>query len=612
MPGNNPGKKAEKKMAKISKPKKKAELYTPGLNPENDAWFTAFLIENHLDHITHPDHAAPPEQIRFMVYLEEDERYYPCSNRMFEAIMNRNQSDLLRKKYQEVLKRVMDLIATQIEDERERQYLEALIKIKYEHETRDQIMIPSRLEKRLIRIFLDRTQIEDPYLYEKALRNYRAHQVLNSNAFRTALNYIDPLTLSGPTNSLSALRGLTDQIVIQRLFSTAVDNSLWETDRVEKFKSGDYLEIFNKPLEGNGVKPLIEFIGFHDDATTGDSGKRILWLANETGEIMMDLAIIKYLTRLGHKVIIAFKEGPLFTKVDFYDAQADETLKQELEGSLLIKDENLSKNELVKTLKSHYNIIVISDGTRENLNLLLASTTFARMFKEVDGIISRGHDQKRRLFNTHFQFTQDIFNISVSETGAVDIAYKQKHPAVIKFSHEDLENKAKIIIGQMAAAKKKGMTVVFYSGIIGSIPGKLKTAKQVMAVFVEHLKEQSALTYIINPSEYFEPGMDADDLMYMWEIVQRSGLIDIWRFQTYEDIAQSFGLLKSKVPPEWVGKDATFSTGCTKEMKIALEVQKKHPEMQVIGPSKEKFMRRREYGIGKMYDQRFSEIIRQS
>jgi hypothetical protein len=160
----------------------------------------------------------------------------------------------------------------------------------------------------------------------------------------------------------------------------------------------------------------------------------------------------------------------------------------------------------------------------------------------------------------------------------------------------------------MAAAKKKGMTVVFYSGIIGSIPGKIKTAKKIMAVFVAYLKEQSTMTYIINPSEYFEPGMDADDLMYMWEIVQKSGLIDIWRFQSYEDIALAFGILKQKVPPEWVGKDATFSTGCTKEMTIALEVQKKHPEMQIIGPAKEKFMRRREYGIGKMYDRRFSDF----
>jgi hypothetical protein len=160
----------------------------------------------------------------------------------------------------------------------------------------------------------------------------------------------------------------------------------------------------------------------------------------------------------------------------------------------------------------------------------------------------------------------------------------------------------------MDDAKKKGMTVIFYSGIIGSIPGKIKTAKQIMSVFIRHLKDQSAMTFIINPAESFEPGMDADDLMYMWEIVQRSGLIDIWRFQTNEDIALAFQILEQKVPPEWVGKDATFSTGCTKEMKIALEVQQTQPEMQIIGPSREKFMRRSEYGIGKMYDQRIGEI----
>jgi hypothetical protein len=102
--------------------------------------------------------------------------------------------------------------------------------------------------------------------------------------------------------------------------------------------------------------------------------------------------------------------------------------------------------------------------------------------------------------------------------------------------------------------------------------------------------------------------MDADDLMYMWEIVQRSGYINIWRFQTYDDIVKAFQIMGDKVPPEWVGKDATFSTGCTKEMKIALEVQHKNPEMQIIGPATEKFVRRAEYGVGKMYDKRLADI----
>jgi hypothetical protein len=71
---------------------------------------------------------------------------------------------------------------------------------------------------------------------------------------------------------------------------------------------------------------------------------------------------------------------------------------------------------------------------------------------------------------------------------------------------------------------------------------------------------------------------------------------------------EAFEIMKMKIPPEWVGKDATFSTGCTKEMKIALEVQEKRREMQIIGPSREKFLRRQEYGIGKMYDRELDEI----
>jgi hypothetical protein len=102
--------------------------------------------------------------------------------------------------------------------------------------------------------------------------------------------------------------------------------------------------------------------------------------------------------------------------------------------------------------------------------------------------------------------------------------------------------------------------------------------------------------------------MDADDLMYMWEIVQTSGYIDIWRFQAYNDIDTAFRLMDKKVPPEWVGKDATFSTGCTKEMRIAERVQQQYPEMQIIGPAREKFIRRDEYGVGKMFDQRLKPV----
>lgn len=585
--------------------------YYPGKSPEKDAWLTAFFIENHLDYYSYPYHVAPPEQTRFMVFTEKEERYYPCSDQMFEAIMSRKQSAFLQEKYNEVLQKILNLIERLIEEKEEKSYLESLIIIKYKHETKDEIMLPSRLEKRLMRIFLNRTQIEDPCTNDKNLRNFRVQKALNSEAFQNAINYVSDSDLDKSNITLMQIKEIVEYLELKRLFSLSVESTLWESDAAKNYTQDDYIRLFHKPITGNGIKPLLDFLGIGDKYKSfgNTQTKKILWLANESGEIMVDLAIIKFLTKLGHKIIIAFKEGSLFTKVTFDDAQEDEMLSQELEGAMLATEKNMGKNKLLKTIRSDNDIIVIPDGTRERLNLLLTSTTFARIFKEVDGVISRGRHQKKRLFDTHFQFTQDIFNISEDDQGSVSISYKPKHPSVIKFSHKDLENKAKAIIDQMLEAKKKGMTVIFYSGIIASIPGKIDIAKKIMSVFIEYLKKQLAMTFFINPSEYFEPGMDADDLMYMWEIVQTSGLLDIWRFQSYEDIVKAFQIMNKKVPPEWVGKDATFSTGCTKEMKIALEVLKKHPEMQIIGPSKEKFMRRDEYGIGLMHDKRLSEIV---
>ncbi|MBU1052694.1 MAG: hypothetical protein KKC46_02560 [Proteobacteria bacterium] len=583
-------------------------MYTEGENPEKDAWYVAFFIENHLDYNSYPEQVATPEQVRFMVYTQEDERYYPCSDKMFESIMNRNDQAFVHEKYNAVLERILNVVDDQIEDENENNFLKSLIQIKFMHETKDTIMLPSRLEKRLLRIFINHSNILDPYLCDKAFRNVSTRKTLKSESCKKALNIVDPSYFKDIPGTISDIRKLADYLELKRLFTLCVENSLWTSAKSAGYTEEDFLKIFERKFTGNGAELLFDLLCKSDSNSGQELRKKILWLIDEAGEAVVDITIVKYLAKLGHKIILVFKEGPLFTKATFYDAMGDETMAEDLKGTYFIKDSHLGKNELIRIIRSDNDIMAISDGIFENINLLLTSTTFARFFKEVDFIISRGYDQKRRFFNSHFQFTQDIFNISSGENDSVNISYKPKHPSVIKFSYESLEIKANTIINQMSESKKKGMTVIFYSGIIGSIPGKIKMAKKIMSVFIQHLRERFSMTFIINPSEYYEEGMDADDLMYMWEIVQRSGLIDIWRFQTYDDIVETFQILGRKVPPEWVGKDATFSTGCTKEMKIASEVLKKHPEMQISGPSEDKFMRRNEYGVGKMYDQRLGAI----
>jgi uncharacterized protein with ATP-grasp and redox domains len=580
--------------------------YQFGKSPEMDAWLTSFFIENHLDFFTNPDHAATEEQVRFMVFSHAGERYYPCSDRMFDAIISRKQSAFIQKHYNKALQKMLDLIDAQIEEPYEKAYLESLVINKYKLETRDEIIIPSRLEKRLMSIYLKRTLIGDPFMAQKTERNKRAQRVLGTEAFNEAINHVEKNEMENQPETLGEIKALIAAVEFKRLLQVANTPGLWINDKAESMTKEDFLAIFNRPIAGDGLKPMLHFLGF---SKKNNKNRKLLWLADEAGETVMDLALIRFLVSCGHKVIVAFKNGPLFTKTTIADILSDPVLQEALSHAAVIEDSNLSKNELVKTLRGDIQTLVLSDGTSENLNLLLTSTTFARIFKEVDMVISRGADQRRRFFDTHFQFTQDICSVVPEKDGTLCVSFKPRHPQVIKFSHEDLENKAQAIIDQMKAAKAKGMTVIFYSGIIGSIPGKIEMAKHIMSTFVNHLTEQSALTFIINPSEYYEPGMDADDLMYMWEIVQRSGQIDIWRFQTYEDIVTAFQLMQKKIPPEWVGKDATYSTGCTKEMAIAVDVLLKHPEMQVIGPAKERFMRRKDYGVGKMYDRRLTDRV---
>lgn len=578
-------------------------------NAVQKAWYTSFFLENHLDYVSYPDQVASPEKIRFIVMAEEKERYYPCSDRMFGAIMARQRPAFLARRYDQVLARLLILVESQIEDPGEQEFLESLLRTKFRHETADGLMIPSRLEKRLLKIFLDRTQITDPCLCQKAARNRRAAAALGSETFLSALNRVEGGLVDGSASSIGELRLKANQVQLKRLFSLLAHEGLWEKD-TRHYAAADYEEIMSRPLSGAGVEALDRLLAPERSALGAyfDQPLKIMWLMDEAGEALIDLYIIRFLAGLGHKVVIAFKDGPFYTKVDFHDARHDEAISPWLSGAFFITDKSLAKNDLVDLLKRDQHILALSDGTMEDLNLLMVTTTFARAFKEADLVVARGDAQRRRFFDTHFGFTQDILSIARAEDGSVSVEFKPRHTDVIKFSLRDLEKRAADIINAMKKAKDEGMTVVFYSGIIGSIPGKIDTAKKVMTLFVARLREQSTNTFIVNPSEYFEQGMDADDLMYMWEIVQRSGYIDIWRFQTYDDIVEAFDLMETKVPPEWVGKDATFSTGCTKEMKIAVDVVRKYPEMQIIGPPLEKFGRRGEYGVGKLYDQRLADV----
>ena len=237
------------------------KTYQPGKDPVSDALYTEFFIENHLDFYVYPDRVASPEQVRFMVYTDGDARYYPCSDRMFWTIMRKEKPPFLLKRYKEELKKILDLVEHQIEDPYEKAYLKELLEMKFKHDTKDRIMIPSRLEKRLLKIYIDHTQIENPYLHEKTQRNMRVSKVLHSRKFLSALDDIDDSAPISSATNLEQVKKHVDYLKLRRLFAFSIEDALWKTETAVNYTAKKFQEQLNQPMVGNGVETTMALSG---------------------------------------------------------------------------------------------------------------------------------------------------------------------------------------------------------------------------------------------------------------------------------------------------------------------------------------------------------------
>ncbi|KAB1440258.1 ARMT1-like domain-containing protein [Pseudodesulfovibrio senegalensis] len=565
-----------------------------GIDPELDALLLHLMTENHLEYSIDPGKNASREQIRFMVAMENNEFYAPCSDWMFLQLLKPGLPDQLLAEYIQQWKMFIRLAREHCTDRYIRRRFVGLCRHKFRMALASPIVIPSRLMKRMITILMTQSGIDDPYAEIRRGLNRRAGEVVEGQAFDAAINACRE-SHPGCTR-IDDLRFSINMLEIERLMRISTATDAWEESQFcesELRACGIEQEMDATPREFDGVAEALR--------GQGDGPLKILMLPKRSGGLMFDIRLIRSLLRMGHKVVLALKEGFYFDHPTFWDRDGDPVLDKALHDAHFVAEDRLSKNELLSIMRE-YPFVVISDGTRERINPYRTSVTFARAWKECDLILAKGEGKYRRFIQTSHTFTRDIICYFRDEQGSFHLHFKPKAEWVSKFSENYIRGKAESIISKMRQARNDGRTVIFYSGIIGSVPGQVDMAIKVMTTFVADLRTWLDSVFIINPAEHFEEGMDADDLMFMWEMVQRSGYINIWRFQSHSDIERSFDLMGAKVPPVWAGKDATYSTGCTKEMHIALDVQRRQPELQIIGPSPEKFFRRREYGVGKFCD----------
>ncbi|MDY6851515.1 MAG: ARMT1-like domain-containing protein [Thermodesulfobacteriota bacterium] len=287
-------------------------------DPQQAAWLSSFYDENHLHHPTSPDLVASPAQISFMVMLEPNQLYYPCSKRVYEEIMARVKSPILGEMYNQAWSRIFNLVEAKIDDPARRAFLLELLNIKYEHETANYNIIPSRLEKRLFKLFVVTTQIEDPEGEEKAAFNQRAMDLYHSESFIRAVN--QPLGPHAPEpflkeDKMESIRRKVDATKLRRLLQASVQKQFLESDRppltVEEWDG-----IFRRPISGNGWEILKNFILTPKDELAGNwTPRKILYLPDKAGEIVFDLTVIQFLIGLGHTVIVAVNNAPFYDMV---------------------------------------------------------------------------------------------------------------------------------------------------------------------------------------------------------------------------------------------------------------------------------------------------------
>ncbi len=557
-----------------------------------DAWLYSFMIDNNYAYHMNKKIIASPEQIAFMVALGKDEVYIPCADETFQIIYNPQRGRELHRQYWRGWRTILQILRSVPLEKEEKMRVLTLCRTRYRQLLKSQTIIPSRFMKRMTSLMATQTGVEDPWVKVKQKANAKAMGIFTSSALQNALHKLpQDFPKSG---NVPSLREALNVVEIKRLMYLSADSRQIMQATPSPL---EWDELLNNKTQS--IEPFMTLLG-----SERDEPKTILFLPDTSGGFVFDMALLKRLQYMGHKIIIALKSGFYFYSPTLNDIEYDSIMDELLDGARIVQEENISKNKLLNYLRES-SLLVIQDGTRERLNLYRTNVAFARAWKEADIILTKGHRNAEILAKSSQSFTRDIVSYWIDENGQYQILAKPRARHIRKLTEVEIRDRAEGIIAEMRSAHKAGKTVMFYSCIIGSIPGQESTAIELVHTFVRNLRNKLDDTFIVNPAEQAPEGMDGDDLMYMWERVQRSGYIDVWRFQTVQDIEDSFALLERKVLPAWAGKDSTFSTGCTKEMHIAIDVQRSNPEMQIIGPSQEKFFRRDNYGVGKFFDARF-------
>ena len=400
-----------------------------------DAWLYNLFIDNNLVHDLNPHIVASPEQLKFMVAGGPGSVYLPCSDAMFALLCEPTMPRRLQKEYNRAWRILVRLVRSLVTDRMQRRALLLFCRYRFRSAVAQHTLLPPRLIKRMTNIVLAQGLGDgDPWRQRRHALNILQREILRSESVRTAL---EGMPVAPLPDTLEAARARLDACsLVRHLFLSAYTLEL-ETAVPDR--------IFLEEEFHRAEQKAAELESYLDELASRP--RTILYLCDADGGVVFDLAVVRKLLRMQHRVIFAVKDGFFFYAPTLDDVEEDPVLREELKQDYIVRDAHLSKNQLLRHLREH-RLLVISDGTRERLNLYRVSISFSRAWKEADLILAKGWRSADMLLGTSCEFTRDI--LCYWHDGAdMHLALRRHAPGVKKLTEQDVAAHADGIIARM-------------------------------------------------------------------------------------------------------------------------------------------------------------------
>ena len=157
----------------MKKPEKASDIRL-GRDAHFDAWLYNMMMDNNIAFHMNPDFVASPEQLRFMVALEDDQVYLPCSDAVLQMLIEGEDSKGLLSQYNRVWRIIVRLAYTTCPDKKQRTRALLHCAYRFRQSVRQGTVIPSRLVKRMTGMILSLTDDLDPWTKRRRESNLKA------------------------------------------------------------------------------------------------------------------------------------------------------------------------------------------------------------------------------------------------------------------------------------------------------------------------------------------------------------------------------------------------------------------------------------------------------